>query len=130
MRSSTRNPAAWGADRASRLTFADQNEHAGYSSQAPAKQVESRSFKITNAKRIDKNTLVGKFDLEMPSGLKISGMMLFEKDGKRWVNFPSREWVGDDGAKQYSPFLEFASKEARGRFQTAVLPLAEEAILR
>jgi hypothetical protein len=89
----------------------------------------SAAFKISNAKRIGKNSLIGVFDLEMPSGLKINGVMLFEKNSTRWINFPSKEWIGQEGAKKYLPLLEFTSKEVRERFQREVLPLAEEALL-
>ncbi len=87
------------------------------------------SFKISNARVIRKNSLIGSFDLEMPLGLIVRGVMLHEKNGKRWVNFPSKEWVKPDGAKQYFPLLEFASNDVRDRFQRQVLPLAEEALL-
>jgi hypothetical protein len=65
----------------------------------------------------------------MPSGLRILGVMLFEKDRKRWVNFPSKEKIASNGAKKYWPMLEFCSKEARERFQASALPLAEGALL-
>jgi hypothetical protein len=84
-------------------------------------------FQITNVKQIRKNSLVGSFDLEMPSGLIVRGAMLFEKDGKRWVNFPSKEWTKQDGTKGYFPLLEFASREIGDRFQKQVLPLVDEA---
>jgi len=93
-----------------------------------AAMTSQRSFKITNPRRLGKNTLVGAFDLEMPSGLKINGVMLFEKNSKRWINFPSKEWVKPDGTKSYSPLLEFASRDVADHFQALVLPLAEEAL--
>jgi len=86
------------------------------------------SFKLTNPRRLNKNTLVGAFDLELPSGLTISGVMLFEKDGKRWINFPSKEWIDKDGSRKYLPLLGFTSPEIRDRFQAQVLPLAEDAL--
>jgi hypothetical protein len=85
-------------------------------------------FKTSNPRHIRKGTLVGAFDLELPSGLKIIGAMLFEKDGRRWVNFPSKEWIDKEGAKKYLPLLEFTSPEVRDRFQVQVLPLAEAAL--
>jgi hypothetical protein len=85
------------------------------------------AFTIINAKVLRKNSLVGFFDLQMPSGLIVRGAMLFEKAGKRWVGFPSKEWVKADGTKSYSPLLEFTSREIADKFQAAVLPLAEEA---
>jgi len=86
------------------------------------------AFKLTNPKRIGKNTLIGVF-LEMPSGLIVRGAMLFEKNGKRWVGFPSKEWTKQDGTKSYSPLLEFSSREVADRFQVQVLPIAEGALL-
>jgi hypothetical protein len=86
-------------------------------------------MKITNAKLLNRKSLVGSFDLEMPSGLIVRGALLFEKDGRRWVNFPSKEWTKQDGTKGYFPLLEFASREIGDKFQKQVLPLAEEALL-
>jgi hypothetical protein len=86
------------------------------------------AFAVTNAKLLNKHTLVGSFDLQMPSGLVVRGAMLFEKTGKRWVNFPSKEWVKSDGTKSYSPLLEFSSREVNDRFQQQVLPLAERVL--
>jgi hypothetical protein len=91
--------------------------------------MSASAFRLSNPRRIGKGTLIGAFDLEMPSGLKVNGVMLLEKNGKRWVNFPSKEWTTGSGEKKYSPLIEFASAEARDRFQSAVLPLAEGALL-
>jgi hypothetical protein len=86
------------------------------------------SFKITNPRRINKNSLIGAFDLEMPSGLKINGVMVLESHGRRWIGFPSKEWQKSDGSKGYAPLIEFGSPVVRERFQTVVLPLAEQAL--
>ena len=67
------------------------------------------TFVVTNPKLINKNTLIGKVDVEMPSGLILREVMLFEKGLKRWVHFSGKEWTGQDGKKNYSPLLEFAS---------------------
>jgi hypothetical protein len=85
----------------------------------------SSSFTITNPKVLRKNSLVGCFDLQMPSGMIVRGAMLFEKNGRRWVNFPSKEWTKPDGTKSYSPLIEFADRSIADKFQAQVLPLAE-----
>lgn len=87
------------------------------------------AFTIIGAKQLRKNSLLGFFDLEMPSGLIVRGAMLFEKNGKRWVGFPSKEWTKPDGTKGYSLLLEFADRAIADKFQAAVLPLAERALL-
>jgi hypothetical protein len=89
----------------------------------------SQAFTIANPKRIDKGALIGSFDLTLPSGLRIIGVMLFEKDCKRWIGFPSKEWTREDGTKGYYPLLEFADQGTRDRFQIRVLPLAVRALI-
>jgi len=86
------------------------------------------AFRITNARRLDKNSLIGAFDLHMPSGLILRGVMLLESHGKRWIGLPSREWLKEDGGKGYAPIIEFASRDVAERFQALVLPLAERAL--
>jgi len=81
------------------------------------------SYTVTNTKQINKGTLIGFCDLEMPSGLIVRGLMLFEKNGKRWANFPSKEFTKADGGKGYSPLLEFVDRGVSDRFQSEVLPL-------
>jgi len=85
-------------------------------------------FSITNPKPIRKGALLGFFDVEMPSGMIIRGTMLFEKEGRRWVGLPSKEYT-KDGVKAYSPIIEFGSKDRAEKFQQLVLPLAEKALL-
>jgi hypothetical protein len=87
------------------------------------------AFSIFNPKVIRKNSLVGSFDLELPSGLIIRGALLMESHGKRWINLPSKPYQKEDGAQGWFSFVDFASKEIRDRFQAAVLPLAETALL-
>jgi hypothetical protein len=73
------------------------------------------TFRVTNAKLLRKNSLIGSFDLEMPSGLIVRGAMLFDKDGSRWVNFPSKEWTKSDGTKAIFRFLNLR----RRKFESA-----------
>jgi hypothetical protein len=87
------------------------------------------TFTVSNPNPLNKDSLRGFFDLETRSGLIVRGAMLFEKNGKRWVGFPSKEWTKQDGTKGYNPLLEFASREISDKFQAAVLPLAERALL-
>jgi hypothetical protein len=86
-------------------------------------------FVISNAKPIRKNSLIGFFDLQMPSGLIVRGAMLFEKSGKRWVSFPSEKFVKRDGTVVYTTIIEFVDRATSDRFQAAVTPLAEGALL-
>ena len=86
-------------------------------------------FTVSAAKVVRKGTLIGVFNLSLPSGLRINGCMLFEKNGKRWVNFPSKEWLKADGTKSYQPLIEFETRATSDRFWSQVLPIAENAFL-
>jgi hypothetical protein len=117
------NAPPGGTGRAQNDHQAGQQGNPAYASKTGAAQ----SFTVTNARLIHKNSLVGCFDLQMPSGLVVRGVMLLESNGRRWINFPSKEWTKPDGSRGFSPLLEFASREIADRFQRQVLPLAEQA---
>jgi hypothetical protein len=89
----------------------------------------TKTFVASNPKLIRKGTLVGSFDLAMPSGLIIRGAMLFSKADSQWVNFPSKEYTDATGVKKYYPLLEFESREVADKFQAAVVPIALTALL-
>jgi hypothetical protein len=81
-------------------------------------------FKIFNMRGVSKGTLVGTFDLALPSGLLIYGAMLHRHSGgKSWIGFPSKEWLNGD-RRVFSPLIGFSDLETRERFQDQVLPLA------
>jgi hypothetical protein len=82
------------------------------------------SYTITNAKPMRKGALIGFFDLETPEGIIIRGCSLLEKDSRRWRGFPSREWTGRDGKKNYSPIVEIPDRAARDEFMAVVVSLA------
>ena len=83
---------------------------------------------IPNARKVTKGSLFGFFDVHLPSGMKLNGCTLMQKDNKRWIGFPSKEWVKADGTKSYVPIVEIPDREARDKFNAAVLPLAERAL--
>lgn len=43
-------------------------------------------------------------------GVEIIGCSLFMKDGKRWVNLPSKEYTNKEGEKKYQPLFFFKDK--------------------
>jgi hypothetical protein len=86
------------------------------------------TFVVTNAKLINKNSLIGRFDLEMPSGMVIRDMLLLESGGRRWCNFPSEKYEKSDGTTGWKPFIAFADRKTADRFQSQVVPLAMSAL--
>ena len=84
-----------------------------------------REILVSDWKAYDKRTLCGFLTFTLPSGLVIHNCMLHEKDGKRWIALPSRQYTKADGSPTYTPLIEFATKDARQRFQAAALRAVE-----
>jgi hypothetical protein len=82
---------------------------------------------VSNAKLNRKGAKIGYFDAQLDSGMKLNGLMLCENSGKRWVNFPSREWTSAEGEKSYFPIIEIPDRAARDRFNDLLVPLAVQA---
>jgi hypothetical protein len=81
-------------------------------------------FKIFNVRGVSRGTLACTFDLTLPSGLLIYGVMLHKQSGgKSWIGFPSKEWLNGD-KRAFSPLIGFSDLETRELFQGQVLPLA------
>jgi DNA-binding cell septation regulator SpoVG len=80
------------------------------------------NFIITNAKSINRGSLVGAFSIELPSGLIIHDAKLFEKGDSRWLGMPSREYAKNDGSRGFAPIVEFKDRDTSDKFKDAVLP--------
>ena len=75
----------------------------------------------TSFRRIDKNTLIGIVDLEIPAWkLKFKGCFWHQKGSREWIAFPSREWL-KDGERHFPDLIEFTDSTVRTRFQSATL---------
>ena len=53
-------------------------------------------------------------------GVDINSITLYMKDGKRWINLPSREYE-EDGVKKYSPIIFFKDKRILEEFNKQAL---------
>ena len=79
-------------------------------------------------KAIRKGTLVGFAEIVIRElRLTIHDITLHQKGDARWATPPGRPWIKDgavvtdaDGKVQYSPVLEFESRETRDAFSAAV----------
>jgi len=79
------------------------------------------AVRIDASKPYSKNTLIAFIDFTLLEiGLSIKGASIHEKEGKRWVSMPAREYV-KDGERSWTPIIEFASKEARYAISDSVV---------
>jgi hypothetical protein len=85
---------------------------------------------VLNFKPLERNTLRGFFDLELPSGLVLSGCTLHEKDGKFWTGLRAKPWTKPDGSQSWSKVIDFRDRETSDKFQRTVTPIAIVALER
>ena len=83
-----------------------------------------RGGRILNFKRLQKNTLQGVLDLELPfGGMILRGCCFHEKDGRRWIGWPAKPYEKQDGAKSLANIGDFVYNKSKYLMQDEVLPL-------
>ena len=84
------------------------------------------NVRIESVKLYSKNTLIAFVDFTLLDvGLTIKGSTVHEKEGKRWIGMPAREYQTNEG-KAWAPIVEFADKESRYVLNDSVLAAFEE----
>lgn len=81
-------------------------------------------IECTSFRSYEKGCLQGFANLFIPKwGVEIYGATLNMKDGKRWVNLPSKEF-DENGTKKYIPIMKFRDRGLSEKFSE----LAKKAI--
>jgi len=77
---------------------------------------------------LNKGVLVGFADLYVPKmDLEIYGCQFCNKDGRRWLNMPQREYM-KDGEKKYLSIVRFKDKAKQDLFAEAAIKAIEKKI--
>jgi hypothetical protein len=88
----------------------------------PGAPAPSPAIVANNLRLIDKGTLKATVDIAIPKWrISFRGCLWHVKNGKEWINFPSREWVDRAGTKKYTKLVEFSDRRTFDRFQVAAL---------
>jgi hypothetical protein len=82
------------------------------------------AFRATNYIRRNKNSLIGTFDLHLPSGLTLVGATHHSTAGKFWIGLPSASYVSQGGEIKWRKCIDFADKDTAQRFMNAALRAA------
>lgn len=78
-------------------------------------------------KSVNKGYLVGFADLYLPKwGLEIFGCALYLKDSRRWISFPSKEYIDADGSQKYAPIIRFRNKTHMETFSRLAIEAIEK----
>jgi len=93
--------------------------------------MSDQNIECLNFKRFDSSgCLFGFADFYIPkTGMEIFGCSVFQKEGRRWINFPNREFTDDAGEKKYIPYIRFRNKDLNNLFISAALKALDHWIL-
>lgn len=76
---------------------------------------------------VNKGSFLGYADFYIPkTGLEIYGCQLFQKDGKRWINMPAREYANEQGEKKFAPYLRYREPAHKDMFAELALKAIEK----
>ncbi len=77
------------------------------------------AMRAVNFKRYAKNSLVGIFDLELPSGMILKGCTLHTKGERHWTGLPGKPYTKENGEKSWSNIIDFKDKATSYKFNDA-----------
>jgi hypothetical protein len=76
---------------------------------------------VLNFKLYEKNILRGFFDLELPSGMILTGCGLHENPaGHYWIGLPAKPFTKGDGSQSWAKIVDFKNVAVPDRFQAAI----------
>lgn len=88
-------------------------------------------IKIIKYTLLEKPSLLGLIDIQMVKwgGFIIHGCSVFQKNGHRWISFPSKKIEVPGGEVRYLPHNRFEDRAMQDRFSQAVLDSLDAWIL-
>lgn len=84
-------------------------------------------IEIMKFEMVNKGALVARFNVKMHKwgGLVIKDCSLFESNGKKWINLPSRQYEVD-GKKKYASYLSYEDRNIDEKFRESIMKAAED----
>lgn len=72
-------------------------------------------------KSVNKGVLLGFADIYVEKwGLEIKGCSLCMKDGRRWVNLPSRKYIDEEQQEKFAPIIRFKERKLQDAFSDQI----------
>lgn len=80
------------------------------------------NVKVVNFRSVPKGSLLGFLNIFIESvGMEIYDLTVFQKDGRRWFNLPTREYEDkESGEKKYARRVHFPDETYYNAFMEAV----------
>lgn len=80
------------------------------------------AIEIVDFRTHEKNTLKGFVTVRLTNvGLEVRDLALHQKNGKRWLQLPSKPYQKPDGSKGWSYIISFYEKDRYNQFQAVAL---------
>ena len=84
--------------------------------------------------RVGRGALVGRARIWLPPGLEVSDVAVFEKDGRRWAQFPAGPMRDRDGHPltdangriRYRSSIRWENRQLQERFSAALVQLIQQ----
>jgi len=83
-------------------------------------------MEILRYREINKGCVIGNFSMKIQKwGIIINDCTLFDKNGRKWISFPQRQY-DDKGVKKYMPYIQFENKAHSKPFEDMVMAAIEK----
>jgi len=74
----------------------------------------------------ESGALIGFADLMLSSGMLIRSCSVFQKEGRMWISFPSRQYEDDSGEKKYYNYIVIPDSEKYKQFMQGAVTAVKE----
>lgn len=84
-------------------------------------------IQILECKQQKKGSLLATINIKLPKmkNFVINNITVWEKNGKRWISMPSREYESE-GKKKFFAHCRFEDRDLNDQFQNAILDAFEQ----
>lgn len=84
------------------------------------------SIEVLKYKEINKGAMLCSLSVFVEKmGIEINDIIIFQKNGRRWANMPSRQYE-KDGETKYFPYLRFRERDHQNAFSDQVVRAMED----
>ena len=80
-----------------------------------------RDILISGFRPHQKNSLKAFFTATLPSGMVLHNLTLHEREGVRWIGLPAQSYVDEQGQRQFTRIIEFATRASADKFRDEIL---------
>ena len=114
-------------NRRSKATIVTEALKKYYDSMPKEWNLRDMMFKILRVNKVDKGSLQFTLDISVPKwgNFAVYGLQIMQKEGRRWLSFPSKKVELPSGETRFLPYCRFESRETHDAFSSKVFESLE-----